>query len=134
MIDAAARELVRQRAGHRCEYCRLPQQFSELRFHVEHIIARKHEGADEQDNLALACPECNLFKGPNLSGVEPVTHKIVRLFHPRQDEWSDHFGYDGAVIAGRTSIARTTVSVLKMNEPHRVRVRELLLNLGIWEA
>ena len=41
-MDAALRELVRHRAGSRCEYCHLPEQFSELRFHIEHIISRQH--------------------------------------------------------------------------------------------
>jgi hypothetical protein len=36
-MDAALRQFVIERAGDRCEYCHLPQDFSELRFHVEHI-------------------------------------------------------------------------------------------------
>jgi hypothetical protein len=90
-MDAALVELVRRRAAGRCEYCHLPQQFSELRFHVEHIIPRQHGGTDDAENLALACPDCNLVKGPNLTGVEPGTHQVVRLFHPRRDTWAEHF-------------------------------------------
>jgi len=37
-MDTALRELVRSPAGGRCEYCHLPEQFSELYFHIEHII------------------------------------------------------------------------------------------------
>jgi hypothetical protein len=33
-MDTALRELVRSRAGSRCEYCHLPEQFSELHFHI----------------------------------------------------------------------------------------------------
>jgi hypothetical protein len=40
MIGAAVRELVRQRAGKRCEYCRLPQHVDEAKFHIEHIVAQ----------------------------------------------------------------------------------------------
>jgi len=43
-MDRATSQLVRQRAGQRCEYCRLPQQHSALRFHIEHIVARQHGG------------------------------------------------------------------------------------------
>jgi hypothetical protein len=32
-MDAATAQLARQRAGHRCEYCRLLQEHSALRFH-----------------------------------------------------------------------------------------------------
>ena len=59
-MDAAAIQFVRRRAGERCEYCGFLQEFSGLRFHIEHIVARQHGGSDESSNLALACPECNL--------------------------------------------------------------------------
>jgi hypothetical protein len=56
MIDTATRRLVRVRAGHRCEYCGMPQaQQSFPFFHVDHIIAQQHGGTDEPDNLALSC-------------------------------------------------------------------------------
>src|SRR5580692_12396034 len=41
-------------------------------FHIEHIIARQHGGSTGLDNLAFACWTCNLKKGPNLSGIDPV--------------------------------------------------------------
>ena len=49
-----------------CEHCRLPQDASALRFHVQHVIARQRGGSDDAANLALACPECNYQKGTNL--------------------------------------------------------------------
>ena len=129
-MDAALREFVRKRAGDRCEYCLLPQEVSELHFHIEHIIPRQHGGTDDRENLALACPDCNLVKGPNLTGIEPATGKVVRLFDPRRDRWDDHFAYDGPRIDGRTLIGRATVSLLRINNPERLRVRTLLLELG----
>jgi 5-methylcytosine-specific restriction endonuclease McrA len=62
-MDAQVRESVRTRAAYQCEYCRLPQEFSGLRFHIEHVIPRQHGGSDDADNLALACPDCNLRLG-----------------------------------------------------------------------
>jgi hypothetical protein len=54
-MDEVTRNLVRQRAGNRCEYCGLPQAQSPLaRLHVEHILPKKHGGTDAPDNLALA--------------------------------------------------------------------------------
>lgn len=41
-MDGAVRNLVRQRAGNRCEYCRLPQAAVDATFHVDHIIAQQH--------------------------------------------------------------------------------------------
>jgi hypothetical protein len=125
-MDAQLRQSVRARAAYHCEYCRLPQEFSELRFHIEHVIPRQHGGGDDADNLALACPDCNLRKGPNLTGIDPETGEVVRLFHPRRDVWSDHFAYEGAAVVGATGIGRTTISLLQMNDPERRRVRELI--------
>jgi 5-methylcytosine-specific restriction endonuclease McrA len=128
-MDAALSALVRSRAGGLCEYCHLPQQFSELRFHVEHIIPRQHGGKDAADNLALACPDCNLAKGPNLTGVDPETQRVVRLFHPRRDKWPEHFVLEGALIVGKTPVGRVTVFLLRMNDGQRQRVRALLAAL-----
>lgn len=128
-MDAQLRQSVRTRAAYQCEYCRLPQEFSELRFHVEHIISRQHGGGDGIDNLALACPDCNLRKGPNLTGIDPETGEVTRLFDPRRDAWADHFRYEGPNIVGVTSIGRTSTSLLEMNHPERRRVRELIANI-----
>lgn len=72
---------VRERAGYRCEYCHLSQDDSPLAaLHIEHIIPRAHGGTDHLDNLALACIDCNLHKGPNLTGLDPpnpLGHSIV---------------------------------------------------------
>jgi 5-methylcytosine-specific restriction endonuclease McrA len=65
----ATRDLVRRRAGDRCEYCLLPQQAMPLlSFHVEHVIAKQHlnDATDDPANLALACNRCNAYKGTNL--------------------------------------------------------------------
>ena len=86
-MDASARQLVRERAGHPCEYCRMPEQHSALRFHIDHILPRQHSGTDAVDNLALACPECNLRKGPNLTGMDPDIGIVTRLIQPRTDRW-----------------------------------------------
>lgn len=55
---------------------------------MEHIIARQHGGQTILDNLAWACHRCNRRKGPNLTGIDPSTHEIAPLFHPRRDVWS----------------------------------------------
>ena len=132
-MDSATRHQVRQRAGERCEYCRLAQEHSALRFHIEHIVATQHGGSDELENLALACPECNRHKGTNLSGIDPDTGKVTRLFDPRQDEWKQHFANDEARLVGQTARGRTTVWLLEMNTGDRFVWREMLLGLGLWE-
>src|SRR6266446_2474413 len=124
MISASTREAVRRRAGDRCEYCRLPQAAEpDARFHIEHIIARQHGGADDEANLALACHRCNRHKGPNLSGIDPLNSRVVLLFHPRRENWEEHFRLERLEIIGLTATGRTTVAVLQMNAPVRVELR-----------
>jgi hypothetical protein len=123
-VDAGTRAAVRQRAAQCCEYCQRRQTDSPLiPHHIEHVIARKHGGHDGFDNLALACAECNLHKGTNLSGIDPESRQLVPLYHPRRDRWAEHFAWDSLSIVGLTAIGRTTIRVLELNSPARLRVR-----------
>ena len=130
-MSPALREQVRQRAANRCEYCRLRQEHeSSHPFHIEHINPRKHGGTDEAENLALACHQCNLRKGTNLTGRDPDTNEIVRLFDPRRDRWAEHFKFNGCWIVGLTAVGRTTSWVLQMNSDDRLELRTILMELG----
>lgn len=130
-MDAATRRAVRQRARDHCEYCRLSQAAAPLlAFHIEHIQARQHGGTDDPGNLALACPDCNRFKGPNLAAVDPQTNHIVPVFNPRVHVWEDHFALDGARIVGLTAIGRAAVHLLNMNEQGRLEMRAELEHPG----
>jgi hypothetical protein len=123
-MDAATREQVRNRAGNRCEYCCLKQEQSPLAaLHVEHVVPRKHGGSDDLQNLALACIDCNLHKGSNIAGYDPLTRCLTPLFHPRQHAWADHFRWDGILIVGITAIGRTTVDVLCLNSEEQLQLR-----------
>lgn len=124
------RRRVRRRARYRCEYCQFPQSALPVRHQVDPIIAEQHEGADEPSNLALACAHCNLHKGPNLSGIDPVTRDLTRLYNPRQDRWREHFAWQGAVLIGLTGIGRTTIQVLAINDPVVVEARQILIEEG----
>ena len=125
-MDAATRVRVRQRARDRCEYCTLHQEDSPLAsLQIEHIRPRKHGGTDDLGNLALACIDCNLHKGPNLSGIDPETGKVVELFNPRVQDWVDHFEWNGIHIYGRTDTGRATVTVLAMNSDDQLALRSL---------
>ena len=129
-MDAGTRRLVRERAGERCEYCKLHQRRSDLLHHIEHVVAKQHGGLDDAHNLALACHRCNLHKGPNLTGVDPVTGEVVPLFHPRRDRWVDHFAFRDAHIEGLSASGRATIQVLAMNDARRLELRRELLALG----
>lgn len=55
---------------------------------------------------------------------------MVRLFHPRRDDWDDHFAWDGAILVGRTPIGCATVALLAVNYPDYVLLRESLAEEG----
>jgi 5-methylcytosine-specific restriction endonuclease McrA len=91
MQQPSFEQQVWERAGGRCEYCGMPEEYDELPFEIEHIIARQHGGSDELSNRALACFACNRHKGPNLGGIDPKSGKKVWLFNPRRHKWQRHF-------------------------------------------
>lgn len=51
-ISTELRRLVIERAGARCEYCRLAEYVSFYSHEIDHIIAEKHDGLTVADNLA----------------------------------------------------------------------------------
>ena len=131
-MEAALERLVRQRASSRCEYCQHPQALSDLLFHIDHITAQKHRGPTTADNLALACVHCNLHKGTDLTGIDPVTGRITRLFHPRQDRWQDHFRWLAAELLGLTDVGRKTIVVLAINDADALAARATLIAEGLF--
>jgi hypothetical protein len=123
-MKASDRDFVRQRANECCEYCQRPQAASwKLSLQIEHVIPRSHGGGDSLDNLALACSACNLHKGPNLTGIDPLSMQLTPLFNPRTQTWGEHFVWDGVRIVGISAVGRTTIQVLDLNSSRRLRVR-----------
>jgi 5-methylcytosine-specific restriction endonuclease McrA len=82
---------VALRAGHRCEYCYAPEAVFNFPLEVEHIVPVSRGGGNTAANWALACRACNLYKASHLSGRDPESHAVVRLFHPQEDQWEEHF-------------------------------------------
>ncbi|MGE0130963.1 MAG: HNH endonuclease [Blastocatellales bacterium] len=123
-ISASLRRLVEQRAGNRCEYCLLLAIVSTIPHEVDHVVAEKHGGETEEDNLALACWRCNRRKGSDLGSFDPLTGNFSFLFNPRTQSWDEHFEMlaDHSIL-GITPEGRTTVSLLQLNEESRVTER-----------
>jgi hypothetical protein len=115
---------VRERAGNRCEYCCMHQALQGATFHVEHIRPICEGGTDSLDNLAWACPGCNLSKSSRLHVADPSTGAIVPLFNPRTDRWSQHLRWVGHRLAGRTPIGRGLIAAFDLNHERRLRIRQ----------
>ena len=131
-MERSLYDVVRERAGRCCEYCRFPESVARLAFHLDHIVARQHGGETTLDNLAFACCYCNRYKGPNVAGVDPESHRIVELFDPRRHAWDQHFRWQGALLIGRTPIGRATIQLLRINRPIAVATRRLLMGEGFF--
>jgi hypothetical protein len=129
-MEAALRKAVWDRAQATCEYCHMPQEFDRLGFEIDHIIPEKHGGPTVSDNLALSCFFCNRYKGPNLSGLDPVSGLVTPLLDPRKQIWAEHFYWNGVELLGRTPQARVTIIVLRINDPSRVMLRTILSASG----
>ena len=124
---AEAKLLEEQYKGY-CEYCRYLQDYTSIRFHNEHIIPLVLKGKSEFMNLAKACSNCNMNKSAHISWEDPITKKSVPLFHPRKQNWTDHFEWsaDKLYIIGKTPTGRATVELLDMNSPGIVNLRSIL--------
>lgn len=87
-------------------------------------------------NLCLACRTCNGHKWQVAKARDPVSNRLVNLFHPRRQEWSKHFQWDtdGTRIIGLTSTGRATVEALRMNNDLIVNLRSLWGALGMHPA
>lgn len=130
-IPAALRQLIYHRAKGQCEYCLIPEAVSFAAHQVDHIIAQKHGGLTDADNLALACTLCNKHKGTDLASLDPETGELVRLYDPRHDQWNDHFQLNGPYIIALTSKGRVTIRLLQLNRPECISERETLITAGV---
>jgi hypothetical protein len=121
---AAVVRLVEARAAQRCEYCRMHQSLQGATFHVKHIIPTSGGGSDNPDNLAWACPGCNLKKSNRWTIPDPDTGQIVPVFNPRKDVWAEHFSWNGYALVGRTPVGRALIEAFDLNHPRRMRIRQ----------
>lgn len=130
-IPVALRRLVHDRAKGCCEYCFVSELASFASHEFDHIIAEKHGGLTQEDNLALSCTPCNKHKGTDLASIDPETGEITPLYHPRRDRWSEHFSMSGAEFIPLTAVGRVTIRLLQLNRGDRVEERQLFIEAGI---
>ena len=112
-----------------CEYCQIGEDDSVLPLELDHIRAKKHHGPKTLQNTCVACAHCNVAKGSDATGYDPLTDDLVRLFNPRTDDWKDYFFWDGPILHGKTAIARATIELLRINASGRIELRRLLLKI-----
>jgi hypothetical protein len=67
----------------------------------------------------------------DLTSIDPDTDEIVRLYHPRKDNWHKHFQLEDAQFVPLTPIGRATVRLLQLNRSDRIEERTLLIKADI---
>jgi putative addiction module component (TIGR02574 family) len=98
---------------------------------IDHIIAEKHGGSTDSENVALACTLCDVRKGSDLASIDEMNGSVVPLFNPRRDHWRDHFQLLGGRIEPLTPTGRATTRLLHFNDQDRIRERELFVAAGV---
>jgi hypothetical protein len=125
---------VRSRANQQCEYCLMHQALQGATFHVEHVTPRAKGGSTTLENLALACPSCNLHKSDNTTAKESQKAVSVALFNPRTQHWPKHFRFNVYHIEGLTDVGRATVVALHLNDHRRIQIRRAEEKFGLFPA
>jgi hypothetical protein len=129
-VAAALRREVITRAGNCCEYCLVSQDDRLWPYEIDHIIAEKHGGATEADNLCWSCYLCNGYKGSDIGSIDwNYSERLTPLFNPRTQMWEEHFRFDLAtgLFEALSPEGRVTIFLLRLNSDEQVKTRQLLL-------
>jgi len=129
-VTVRLRRLVIQRAHGICEYCLIHQADACFSFHIDHIVSRKQRGPTLAENLALSCLRCNVAKGTDPGTFIGHPPRLVRLYHPRQDRWAQHFQLAAARIVPLSDVGEATVRLLDLNASDRLLLRKALIKAG----
>ncbi len=117
----------------RCAYCHSLEALLGIPLEADHIIPTARKGRTVLANLCHCCRVCNGHKADRLQARDPLTGRLVKLFHPRQQKWDVHFCWreDGTKIIGLTATGRATVEALQMNNDLIVNLRSLWVILKL---
>jgi hypothetical protein len=131
-VSKALREKVAKQAKWRCGYCLKQEDVVGSEMEIDHIIPESLEGPTVEENLWLACSDCNTRRNNRVKGIDPETNKAVNFFNPRSQEWADHFQWsqDGVRIIGKTPTGRATIEALQLNRPVAVKGRANWVKAG----
>lgn len=132
-IAKALSQRIRKSAQNRCGYCQSPQNLVMARLEIEHIVPIAKGGTHDESNLWLACPLCNGHKSDKTEACDPETQKVLPLFNPRLQVWSEHFCWsdDGTRVIGITPIGRATVAALCLDsDVDAIEVRQYWVEAG----
>ena len=131
-MNANLKARVVSAAGDRCEYCKSLRKYSPQPFVIDHIYPKAEGGKTIFDNLAFSCGGCNGHKYTKTHAIDPISGKLIPLFHPRKEAWKDHFHWsiDLTCMVGLSATGRATIVTLKLNRLELINLREITLLTG----
>lgn len=123
---------IRRQARNRCGYCLTPQEIVSIPLEIEHLQPVADGGTDAEENLWLACRNCNGFKHAKTHATDPQTNERVVLFNPRTQDWNEHFEFSDnkILIIGKTPCGRATVIALRLNYEQALIARRIWVTAG----
>lgn len=124
-ISEALRSRIELADRRRCCYCLTSEANSGMPMTFDHIYPQSKGGENSFENLCLACRSCNEYKSNTIEAEDLLTGKIVALFNPRTQIWTEHFlwSLNSTKVEGITPIGRATVTALRMNNAVIVAAR-----------
>jgi 5-methylcytosine-specific restriction endonuclease McrA len=126
------RENVATQARHRCGYCQADEQYFGTDFVIDHLTPEALGGKTIEENLWLACWECNGRKASRVAAIDPISRELVPLYNPRTQAWGDHFRWTatGDQLLGLSPTGRATIRALGLNLTKRVVARQFWVKAG----
>ena len=92
--DKLHQKIVEQ-SKNRCGYCLGEQRYILAPLEIDHLLPTSKGGTDDEENLWLACPLCNVYKGKQTHKIDLLTHRKVPIFNPRKQHWKRHCKKNG---------------------------------------
>lgn len=79
-VTKKIKDQLLEAAEYKCEYCGV--EVNELTAVIDHKIPLKADGTSEIENLAVACPKCNILKADKILGSlsNPVVESAAKLW------------------------------------------------------
>ena len=110
----------------RCAFCRIHIPLACVPMHREHIVYKDEhpQWMFLPENLCVACPYCNEYKGMTEVLVNPKTKNYpkvgngFKIIHPLYDRYSDHIELVGGILYR----GKTAKGVFTINTCHLYRV------------
>jgi len=68
-----------------------------------------------------------------MRAVDPISEETVPLFHPRRDNWHEHFAWspDCLILKGLTATGRATIAALDLNRQRVINLRRIVIRDGL---